>query len=94
MTEAAPDTVPCRLCTRLVDRDAAVCPFCGVKEPWIPDEPTINPRVLRVAMWGGGIVVVGLLLFLAGLMMFGPPAEDDERDHRPPGTAAERHESR
>jgi len=27
-------------------------------------------------------------------MMFGPPAKDDERDHRPPGTAAERHESR
>ncbi len=63
MTEAAPDTVPCRLCARPVARDTAVCPFCGVKEPWILDEPTINPRVIRLAMWTGGAVLVGLLLF-------------------------------
>jgi hypothetical protein len=84
MTDAAPDIVPCRLCAEPVARDAEVCPSCGVKDPWIPDEPTMNPRVLRLAMLGGGVVVVGLLLFLAGLMMFGPPAERDERDHRPP----------
>ena len=50
MTEAAPDTVPCRLCTRPVARDAAVCPSCGVREPWVPDEPTMNPRIIRLAM--------------------------------------------
>jgi len=92
MTEAAPDTIPCRLCTRLVARDAAVCPSCGVKEPWIPDEPTINPRVIRLAMWTGGVVLGGLLLFLAGVLMFMPA--EGERDHRPPGAAAEHHESR
>ncbi len=92
MTEAVPDPVPCRLCTRLVARDAAVCPSCGAKEPWIPDEPTINPRAIRLAMWGGGIVLIGLLLFVSGVLMFAPGEE--ERDHRPPGPAAERHESR
>ena len=92
MTEAASHTVPCRLCGTLVARDAAVCPSCGVKEPWIPDEPTINPRVIRLAMWTGGVVLVGLLLFLSGVLMFVPP--ENERDHRPPGGAGERHESR
>ena len=91
MTEAVPDIVPCRLCTEPVARDAKICPSCGVKDPWIPDEPTMNPRVLRLAMWGGGVVLVGLLLFLAGFMMFGPPAGEDERDHRPPAST---HESR
>jgi len=95
MTEVAADTVPCRLCTTLVARDATVCPSCGAKDPWIPDEPSINPRVIRLAMWGVGIVLVGLLLFASGLMMFGPRAEQaDERDHRPPGTASEAHDSR
>lgn len=84
MTEPAPDTVSCRLCTSLVARDARVCPSCGVKEPWIPDEPTSNPRIIRLAMWGGGIVLIGLLLFVSGLMMFGPRAEREDRDHRPP----------
>ncbi len=92
MTEAAPDTVRCRLCTRLVARDAAVCPSCGAKELWIPDEPTINPRVIRLAMWTGGVVLVGLLLFLSGVLMFAPA--EDKRDHRPPGAVPERHESR
>lgn len=93
MSEVPADIVPCRLCGTLVARDARVCASCGAKEPWIPDEPTINPRVIRLAMWGGGIVLVGLLLFVSGLLMFGPPAEQ-ERDHRPPGTASEAHESR
>ncbi len=88
------DTVACRLCATLVAREATVCPSCGTKDPWIPDEPSINPRVIRLAMWGGGIVLVGLLLVVAGLMMFGPRAERDERDHRPPGTASEAHDSR
>ena len=93
MTEV-PDTAPCRLCGELVARDAKVCPSCGVKEPWIPDEPSINPRVIRLVMWGGGIVLVALLLFVSGLMMFGRQAEEDERDHRPPGAASEAHDSR
>jgi hypothetical protein len=94
MTEVAADTVPCRLCAAQVARDATVCPSCGAKDPWIPDEPSINPRVIRLAMWGGGIVLVGLLLFVSGLMMFGPRAEREERDHRPPGTASEAHDLR
>jgi hypothetical protein len=89
MTEAMPDIVPCRLCAEPVARDAKTCPACGVKEPWIPDEPTINPRLIRVAMWGGGVVVLGLLLFLVALMMFGPRAEENERDHRPPASTRE-----
>jgi len=94
MPEVPVDTVPCRLCTTLVTRDATVCLSCGVKDPWIPDEPSINPHVIRLAMWGGGIVLVVLLLFVSGLMMFGPRAELDERDHRPPGTSSEAHDSR
>jgi len=75
MSEVPTDTVPCRLCGTLVVRDATVCPSCGSKEPWIPDEPTINPRVISLAMCGVGIVLVGLLFFVSGLLMFGPPAE-------------------
>jgi len=51
-----------------------------------PDEPSINPRIIRLATWGG-LVLVAMLLFMSGLMMFDPRAEDDERDHRPPGSA-------
>ncbi len=94
MTGVPVDTVPCRLCATLVARDATVCPSCGAKEPWIPDEPSINPRVIRLAMWGGGIALVALLLFVSGLMMFGPRAEEGERDHRPPGIVSEPHDSR
>jgi hypothetical protein len=94
MTEVPVDTAPCRLCATLVARNAAACPSCGAKDPWISDEPTINPRVIRLAMWGGGIVLVGILLFVSGLMMFGPRAAEDERDHRPPGAASKAHDSR
>jgi hypothetical protein len=94
MTEVPIDTVPCRLCATLVARDAKVCLSCGVKDPWIPDEPSINSHVIHLAMWSGGIVLVGLLLFVSGLMMFGLRAEPDERDHRPPGTASKAHDSR
>ena len=84
MTDAVPDTISCRLCTTVVARDATTCPSCGAKQPWIPDEPSMNPRVIRLAMWAGGIVLIGLLLFVLGLMMFGPRAERDERTHWPP----------
>jgi hypothetical protein len=94
MTEAPVDTVPCRLCATPVARNATTCPSCGAKDPWIPDEPSINPRVVRLAMWGVGIVLVGVLLFVSGLMMFGPRAAEDERDHRPPGAAVKAHDSR
>jgi hypothetical protein len=76
----------------LVARDAAVCPSCGAKEPWISDEPTLNPRVIRLAMWGGGIVLIGLLLFMSGVLMFAPA--EDERDHRPPAADSEARDSR
>ncbi len=92
MTEAMPETVSCRLCTDLVPRDAAVCPSCGAKAPWIPDEPTIRPRVIWLAMWGGGLVLIGLLLFVAGVLMFAPAEE--ERDHRPAATAPSPDDSR
>jgi len=91
MTEAVPDTAPCRLCAKQVVRGAAICPSCGVKEPWIPDEPAMNPRVIRLAKWTGGVVLVGLLLLLFGVMMFGPA--EDERDEQPRGAKTERHES-
>jgi hypothetical protein len=93
MTEVL-DTVPCRLCGKLTARDATVCPSCGAKTPWIPDEPSINPRVIGLAMWGGSIVLVAMLLFVSGLMMFGPRAEEDERDHRPSRPASEARDSR
>ena len=92
MSEATSDVVPCRLCEAPVARDATVCPSCGVKEPWIPDEPSVDPRVIRLAMWGGGIILVIFLLFVSGVLMFGPAAED--RDHRPPGARTATHGSR
>jgi len=36
--------------------------------------------------WGGGIVPIGLLLFVAGVLMFAPVEE--ERGHRPAATAS------
>ena len=93
MNDSHAALVKCRLCESPVARDARVCPSCGVNSPSIPDEPSINPRVIRLVMWGGGIVLVALLLFVSGLMMFGPRAEP-ERDHRPPGTSSEAHGSR
>jgi len=91
MTEAV-HIVRCRLCTRLVARDAAVCPSCGAKDPWIPDEPTLSVRAIRLLMWGGAIVLVGLLLIVSGVLMFAPA--DDERDHRPPVALSATHDSR
>ena len=92
MTEAV-HIVRCRLCTSLVARDAAVCPSCGAKDPWIPDEPTLSVRAIRLLMWGGAIVLVGLLLIVSGVLMFAPAA-DEERDHRPPVARSETHDSR
>jgi len=91
MTEAV-HIVRCRLCTSLVARDAAVCPSCGAKDPWIPDEPTLSVRAIRLLMWGGAIVLVGLLLIVSGVLMFAPA--DDERDHRPPVARSATHDSR
>ncbi len=82
MTESLSRVVSCRLCAMPVAPDAAVCPSCGVGQPWIPDEPTLTPRVIRLLVFGGAIIVVGLLLFMSGVLIFGSP--DRERDHRPP----------
>jgi len=41
----------------------------------------------RLAVWGGGIVLGAALLFVAGMLAFGPAVDDDERDHRPPSVA-------
>jgi hypothetical protein len=84
MSEAGASVVACRLCGASVARNADVCPSCGVKAPWVSDEPSVSPRVIRLAMWGGGIVIGIMLLFVAGMLAFGPAAENDERDHRPP----------
>lgn len=92
MSEEGPDLVACRLCGARVARDATVCPSCGVTAPWIPDEPGMNPRRLRVAMWGGGLAVLVLLLFVVGMLMFGPAAQDEEADHRPPRAQSSVHE--
>ena len=91
MTDAASRVVPCRLCTTPVARDARRCPTCGVKEPWIADEPTLSPRTIRVLAWGGGIVLAALLLFVSSVLMFAPA--EGEHDHRPQ-QAEEAHESR
>ena len=88
MTEGRAALVPCRLCDAPVARDADVCTSCGVKAPWVSDEPRVNPRLIRLVMWGGGIVVAIMVLFVAGMLAFGPAAEDDERDHMPPGMGA------
>src|SRR5215813_6018250 len=90
MSDAVPDIVQCRLCTGPVARDAKICPACGVKEPWIPNEPAMNRRVIRLAVWTVGVVLAGLLLLLSGVLMFAPA--EHERDHRPPGAAAEHDE--
>ena len=92
MTDAFPETVQCRLCTHSVPRDAVVCPACGAKDPWIPEEPTINPRVIRLVVWGGGVVLIGLLLFVSGVLMFAPA--EGERDHRPSAADSGPHDSR
>lgn len=88
MKEVRAAVVTCRLCDAPVARDADECGSCGVKAPWVPDEPSVNPRAIRLVMWAGGIVLGIMLLFVAGMLAFGPAAEDDERDHRPPSMAA------
>ncbi len=93
MSEPVVDRVPCRVCASSVRRDVAVCPSCGTTEPWIPDEPTMNPRLLKVIMCGGVVVLIGVLLSVAGVFMFAP-ADDDEPDHRPPAIRSWAHESR
>jgi len=72
--------------------DAAVCPSCGVGQPWIPDEPTLSPRLIRLLACGGAIIAVGLLLFMSGVLMFGSP--EREHDHRPPRAGLKAQDSR
>jgi hypothetical protein len=74
-----------------VARDARRCPTCGVKAPWIADEPTLSPRTIRVLALGGGIVLAALLLFVSGVLMFAPA--EGEHDHRS-REAEKAHESR
>jgi hypothetical protein len=92
MADSASRIFSCRLCGMLIAPDAAVCPSCGAREPWIPDEPTLSPRVMRLLVWGEGIVLVGVLLLMSGVVMFG--SADGEHDHRPPHVESEEHESR
>ena len=84
MNEVRAAVATCRLCDAPVARDADVCPSCGVKAPWVPDEPSANLRAIRLAMWAGGIVLGIMFLFVVGMLAFGPAAENEERDHRPP----------
>lgn len=88
MNQVRPAMATCRLCDAPVARDADVCPSCGVKAPWVPDEPSANLRAIRLALWGGGILLAGMLLFVAGMLAFGPVAEEEERDHRPPSMSS------
>jgi len=45
-------------------------------------------------MWGGGIVLLIVLLFTSGMLIFGPAAEDAERSHTPPRADAPAREAR
>jgi len=94
VNDTPPELTSCRLCEAPVARDAARCPSCGVKAPWVPDEPSVNPRLIRVAMWGGEVVVLIMLLFVSGMLMFGPAAEDRERGHRPSAAATPARDTR
>ena len=71
MNQVRSAVTTCRLCDAPVARDADVCPSCGVKVPWVPDEPSANLRAIRLAMWGGGILLAIMLLFVAGMLAFG-----------------------
>ena len=92
MSEPVPDRIPCRLCGEPVARDDKSCSGCGVKAPWIPDEPSADPRVIRLATWAGGLALVGLLLFLSAVVIFAPA--EHERDHEPAGADTEQRASR
>jgi hypothetical protein len=35
-----------------------------------------------------GIIVTGLVLFVVWMLIFGPAAENEKRDHRPPSIGA------
>ena len=50
MNELRAAMATCRLCDAPVARDADVCASCGVKAPWVPDEPSVNLRAIRLAM--------------------------------------------
>ena len=84
MTDHAIDNASCRACKAPVTRDTAACPSCGIKEPWIPEEPRLNRRFVSVLVWGGGVLVAIIIVFVAAMLIFGPTASDDDRDHRPP----------
>ena len=88
MNQVRAAVVTCRLCGASVTRDVDVCPSCGVKAPWVPDEPSANLRAIRLAMWVGGVALGIMLLFVVGMLVFGPAAEDQERDHRPPSMSS------
>ena len=88
MTQDVSVAGACRACEAPVSRDAATCPSCGTRKPWVSEEPTVSPRVIRLAMWSAGVLTGLVLLFVAGMLMFGPVAEDEDRDHRPPGPSS------
>jgi len=88
----APSRISCRLCAMPIAPEATICPSCGVGEPWIRDEPTLTPRVMRLLVWGGALFLVGLLLFMSGVLMFGSP--EGEHDHRPPDVGSAAQDSR
>jgi len=92
MSEPVADRVPCQLCGEPVARNDKRCSGCGVKEPWIPEEPSADPRVIRLATWAGGVVLVSMLLFLSAVMIFAPV--EHKRDQEPAGADSEQHESR
>jgi len=92
MVDAPSRIVPCRLCATAVAPDATMCPSCGVKQPWIQDEPTLTPSVIRLLVWGGGLALVALLLFMSGIVMFG--SADGKPDHRSPHVESEERKSR
>ena len=84
MTHDVSEKVACRACRASISRDAPVCPACGAREPSISDEPSVNPRLIRLVMWSSGIVLGLVLLVVAWMLAYGPAADDAERDHSPP----------
>jgi len=84
----------CRVCETSMSRDTAVCPSCGTRKPWVPEQPTVSPWIVRFALWSGGVLVGLVLLFVAGMLVFGPVAENRERGHTPPSVGARPGEAR
>jgi len=60
MKGRAPGTITCRLCVTLLPSHATMCTAYETTTPWIPDEPRMDPRLIRFAVWGGGVVLVAL----------------------------------